>query len=59
MQVAQQRPAQPSAPLTAFPPRLYVKSANTDVQATWRAHGWLPTDPNYHATVRVMLNRLS
>jgi hypothetical protein len=44
--------------LTAFPPRFeYVKAVNTDVQATWRRHGWTAPDPRRHAMIRNLLNR--
>lgn len=49
-----------SARLTAFPPQFqYVKAVNTDVQATWRRHGWSAPDPQRQKLVRNLLNRLS
>jgi hypothetical protein len=54
------RPTAPSARLTAFPPQFqYTKSVNTDVQATWRRHGWAAPDPRQQRMVRNMLNSLS
>jgi hypothetical protein len=48
------------ARLITFPPRFeYVKAVNTDVQATWRRHGWAAPDPRLQRLVRSMLNQLT
>lgn len=37
----------------------YKRAVTTDVQATWRRHGWTPPDRWRHEQMRLLLNRLS